>query len=350
MIDIARHFIQEETILEVEPFGSGHIHQTFLIKTSGSRLVLQQFNYRVFKNPGAVMDNIIRITQHLSSSLSAGYVTLHFVKSIDGHYFFKDKDQGLWRAYHFIENSKTYSQAIKPEIPLQAGKAYGEFILKSLELDPGKFYTTILDFHNMESRWEQFKKAKDINYQGRIETAEREIKYFLENIKRVLDFERSNSDLPLRIVHNDPKIDNVLFDDQDRGICVIDLDTVMPGFIFNDFGDAIRTLSNTAVEDEQDFSQVKFDKLLFANYCNGFLSKLKNHLTADEVASLEFAPYFMTFIIGLRFLTDYLAGDHYYKIKYPDHNLIRARVQIAYLKELDQNSNYIRDFIRTFKH
>jgi Ser/Thr protein kinase RdoA (MazF antagonist) len=334
---------------EARPFGAGHINSTYLSvwNQAGARLryIHQRINEQVFVHPGEVMENIRRVTDHIRKKLAesgAGDTSrraLTVVPSWDGKPWVRDSEGGWWRTYLFIEGTHTLELTASPEDACFLGESIARFQSQLADLDGPRLYETIPDFHNMEKRYQRFYQALSKDCRGRAKDVQAEINCMRENEERgaVLIRALQDGSIPERICHNDTKINNILVDDKSSGaLCVIDLDTVMPGTCLFDVGDLIRTVTTRAAEDELDLSKVEFDPVFFKALLSGYLSEAIAFLAPKELDLLCEAGRNITQIMGLRFLTDYLEGDHYYHIARPDHNLDRCRTQIALIQSMDR--------------
>ncbi len=347
LFEIASEFNIKGTIEKIESYGNGLINDTFKIFINEEKFpdyILQRKNHKVFKDIEGMMENIVRITSHIQKKLELQGIKapqsriITHIQTKKGEYYHKDSDGNFWTVFLFIPGSKVLEKIESPEHAFLAGKAFGEF-QKQLTDFPGKSLNeTIANFHNIESRYQNFKNALALNHQNRASSVQNEINFVWKHKEEMhtLIHAQKKGDIPLRTTHNDTKINNVLFDQDGKILCVIDLDTVMPGLIHFDFGDAIRTAASTADEDETDLDKITIDLELFEGFTHGFLNETKTFLTEKEIQLLPHSVKFMTFIMGLRFLTDYLEGDVYYKIKYPDHNLDRARAQFQLVSEISK--------------
>jgi len=341
--DIAERFQTTGRVKQVFPFGSGHINDTYKVLTTEKSYLLQRVNQTVFMDARGLTSNLIRVTNYLSEHLAENkekMQVLNTIRTINGSYFFVDEEAGFWRMFDFIENAKSYDRAENPEIAREGGKAFGWFIKSLKDFYVASLGEPIPDFHNAEVRLESFKKAIASNRKGRVEEAKNEISFLekrADEMMRIHNLGQAGK-IPRRVTHNDTKINNVLFDENNKAIAVIDLDTVMPGYVMHDFGDAIRTFANTADEDEKDLSLISLKIDYFRAFAEGFLSETKYILTHDEIENLAFSPRYITWEQSLRFLGDYLKGDIYYKIKYPEHNLGRARAQIQLLRSMEDQA------------
>ena len=360
--EIFKQFAIYGDLLSFDSFGKGHINNTYLSTWNQGgtavRYTHQRINKHVFKNPAEVIENIRHITEHIAAKLavdtdirgsadnrfpiegtiSASRRVLTLVPTKDGRFFYVDRDGEYWRTYLFIEKASTFEQMDSPALAYKVGAAVGVFQQQLSDYSGQPLYETIPDFHNMHSRYAQLDRAVTLNAAGRLETVREELAFLEENRSRgmILSDGLANGALKRGITHNDTKLNNILFDDTTgEAICLIDLDTVMPGTVLFDTGDLIRTAANTACEDEQDLSKVHFDCNIFKALIGGYLSTAGGCLTAYEKSLIAESGRTLTQIMAVRFLTDYLNGDIYYKITRPTHNLDRARTQITLIKSMD---------------
>ncbi len=341
-----------------ENFGSGHINDTIKVEVRDSNpteaYILQRVNTNVFKNPDAMMNNIIAITDFMrkeaeSEELRRG--VLEFKKSIDGSYLFKDSEFNYWRCYKFIDKAETYLQSKDKNSFRLSGVAFGRFMSILKDFPAEKLVETIPFFHDTEKRFETFKSVLEQDVMNRLSTCQEEVDFVLNREKDVSALVKKLADgsLPLRVTHNDTKLNNVLFSiETGEPIAVIDLDTVMPGLAAYDFGDSIRFGASTAVEDEQDLSKVNFSLELFEAYVDGYLSVCAKDLSEEEVKSLALGAKIITLETGIRFLTDYLDGDVYFKTSREGHNLDRARTQFKLVQEMEENSGEMLRILRKY--
>jgi len=349
-------FKADGTFLNGEPYGSGHIHDTFLIETTENDkddYILQRLNNRIFKNIPQLQDNIERVTLHLRHKLQsiAGANSkrecLTLVPAREGKTWITDKSGSFWRMYIFISDHRSYNIVDSPGKAFEGGKAIGRFQAMLADLGGRPLYETIPWFHDVEKRLETFNQKIKEDRVGRVNIAIKEIKDVINRAEEMMVILRLGREgkIPLRITHNDTKFNNILLDENDKALCVIDLDTVMPGYVHYDFGDAIRTAANIASEDEKDLSQVNMDINLFRAYAEGYLGETRNTLNDVEKEYLAFAPRLITYIIAVRFLTDYIDGDNYFKIHHEHHNLQRARAQIQLVKSMEEQYHEMKKII-----
>ena len=357
LIDIAGHFNLSGTVVKVEPFGNGLINDTYRIFTAqpdSPDYVLQRKNHLIFKDVPGMMENISRVTKHIRKKLEeddrrdVNKRVITHIKTQEGSYFHHDEKGNFWTVSLLIPGSHSVENIENPNHAYLAGKGFGRF-QKQLEDLPGNpLNETIKDFHNIEFRYQNFRKALVLNYQDRKSECEKEIQFVLDSEKdmHTLINAQRNGEIPPRITHNDTKINNILFDSFGQILCVIDLDTVMPGLVHFDFGDAIRTAANTAEEDETDLSKITINLEIFEAFAKGFLEETNTFLTKKEKELLPHSAKFMAFIMGIRFLTDYLEGDVYYKIKHPEHNIERCRGQFKLVEEIGKHEKEMSDIIQ----
>ena len=347
MKDIARLFDIKDEIAEVRPLGEGLINDTYLVETKGDTddYVLQRVNTNVFPDVAMVMQNIDIVTSHIRKKLEdAGaqdlkHRVLQFVPSrADASKLYVNVGGNFWRLMVYIDHTVT-KQEVNPENAEAAGKAFGQF-QKMLSDVPYTLGETIKDFHNMEFRLQQLKEACKENRAGRL--AQSEVQELLSELNKraeemtVAERLYREGQLPKRICHCDTKVNNMLFSEDGKEVlCVIDLDTVMPSFIFSDYGDFLRTAANTVAEDEADFAKINFREDIYLAFTRGYLSEAKAFLTPKEIEMLPFAVKLFPYMQSVRFLWDYINGDKYWKVGYEKHNLVRAQNQFYYLEKIE---------------
>lgn len=349
---IADKFYPQTRFISCEPYGSGHIHETYLlIKSSNGHLhkfILQRFNNSVFREPEKVLNNIRKITSHFknSGSKDSGTLYLSMVPAINNEYWYQDKMKNYWRCFDFIEESYTINKIEKASQAYEAARMFGNFLLSLSDINPRDIEVTIPDFHNIVKRLEALDKAVNTGNEKRISEASAEIAQVRKYNDFVKEFLSVLPELPVRVTHNDTKINNVLFSSSTgKGICVIDLDTVMPGTVLSDFGDMVRTFTNTGEEDEKDLSKVSFNPEIFREMSVGFIDGVRGILKPVERNNLLLGGKLIIFMQAIRFLTDYLFGDIYYKIDYPDHNLVRTRDQLKLLDSFIEHEEEAEHFL-----
>lgn len=344
MREVLSHFRVEQEDVATEPYGSGHINRTFLVTVKGQRrYILQGINTAVFQDTDALMDNIERVTDYLRGKImqTGGEPergTLTIVRTTDDKSYYTDADGKDWRVYLYIENAKTYDTVENETVFYQSALAFGKFQAWLADYPAKTLHETIPDFHNTPKRCLDFEDAVEKDCCGRAKEAESEIAFLRARRKEmsVLQDMQKSGELPLRVTHNDTKLNNIMIDcDTNEAVCIIDLDTVMPGLSVHDFGDAIRFGANTAAEDETDLTKVSLSLPLFDTYVKGFLAGCGGQLTKKEIEMLPMGAKTMTLECGMRFLTDYLQGDTYYKIHHEKHNLERCRCQLALAADME---------------
>lgn len=334
----------------------GHINDTYVVtyRVGGTRkrYILQKLNTNVFKKPVEVMANIQAVTAHLRRKIIASggdpeRETLNLIPARDGKVYVEEQDE-FWRAYQFIERARTYQTVQDPAHFYHAGKAFGRFQLLLRDFPAETLHETIPDFHNTPKRLQDLRRAVAEDRCGRLAEVQREVDFVFaraEKTKVVVDG-IAQGRIPVRVTHNDTKFDNILIDDiTGEGICVLDLDTVMPGSYLYDFGDAIRFGASTAPEDEQDLSKVNFDLNLFREFTAGYLSNGVDFITPAEQGLLAFSAILITLECGMRFLEDYLNGDQYFRIHRPGHNLDRARTQFKLVADMEAHYDEMRRIV-----
>ena len=328
---IAEKFDIEGEVVDIKPYGEGHINVTLLVTTDKARYLMQKMNTNVFPDPINLMNNICYVTEYLKDK---GVETLSVIYTKDGKNFYMGEEN--YRMYVFIENTITYQTASDKNAFRNAGKAFGEFQNHLAEFDASLLVETIKNFHNTSKRFETFKKVLSEDKFDRAKDCKEEIDFILarENTLNLVMDGLNDGSIPLRVTHNDTKLNNILMDaETGNARAVIDLDTVMPGSMLFDFGDSIRFGASTAAEDEKDLTKVHFDIDLFKTYAEGYCTAVKDSISQKEAELLPYGAYLMTFECGMRFLTDYLDGDNYFATKYEGHNLVRARTQLKLASE-----------------
>ncbi len=328
-------FALEGELLSVEPYGEGHINQTYLVVTTQKRYIMQKMNTKIFPDSDGLMKNICGVTEHLRAR---GIETLEVIPTVDGKSYYKGED--CYRVYAFIENTVTYQTVTDEKVFRNSGKAFGEFQNYLAEFDASVLTEAIPHFHDTPKRFRDFKAALEKDACGRAKDCQEEIAFVLEREHTYGKITEglANGSIPLRVTHNDTKLNNILMDDKtNEARAVIDLDTIMPGSMLYDFGDSIRFGASTAAEDEKDLEKVHFSLSLFKAYAEGYCAAVKESITKKEAELLPYGAYMMTIECGMRFLTDHLAGDTYFATKYEGHNLVRCRTQLRLAKEMEES-------------
>lgn len=337
MSDVLKVFKFEGEAVSKEPYGSGHINSTFLVVTNtGKRYILQKINNKIFPDVEGLMNNITLVTEHLKKKYTEPRRVLNLIKTIDDKSF-AEVDGEYWRVYDFVEDSLCLQLPENNDDFYESAVAFGSFGEALSDFPVEKLVEVIPDFHNTPSRFKKFHEVLEKDPLGRAALVQEEIKFCLDREEEMGTLQRLRDDkvLPDRVTHNDTKLNNVLLDKNTRkNLCVIDLDTVMPGLCLYDYGDSIRFGASTALEDEKDLSKVSMSLDLFKIYTKGFVSALPN-LTKEEKENLPLGAKTMTFECGMRFLTDYLDGDHYFAVHREGHNLDRARTQFKLVADME---------------
>ena len=350
--DVCSHFDVETTI---EGYGNGHINDTYLCEAA-PRVILQRINKKVFKNPDEVMENIYNVTEHLKKKIAKNggnpdRETLNVIRTNDGKNYYKLDDENYFRMYKFVEDSVSFDTVENPVQLYHAGTAFGKFQNMLDDYPADKLYETIVDFHNTPERVKQLEAAISKNAAGRLVAVKDEVNFAIGYAKyasRITD-EMAKGTVPLRVTHNDTKLNNVLFDkDTLEGVCVIDLDTVMPGSVLYDFGDALRFGASSGAEDETDLSKIWFDIEKFEQFAKGFLGETAKCLTEKEIELLPMSALLMTYECGIRFLADYLNGDIYFKVHREHHNLDRARTQFKLVKDIESKFDDMKKIVEKY--
>lgn len=346
---VAARFALSGSYLEARPYGSGHINDTYVAAFSQAgtrvRYIVQRINHRIFTDPEGLMDNIVRVTEEAWRRLQeAGGVadpsrrTLRVIPAQDGRPFVRDEEGACWRCYPFIEGARTYDIVQDAGQAYEAARAFGFFQSLASGLEGPRLQETIPAFHNTRARFDRLARAVEADARGRLCEVGPEWDFLRrrEDLVDVLPALVARGDIPERVTHNDTKLNNVMIDDATgAGICVIDLDTVMPGLTLYDFGDMVRTATSPVAEDEKDVSRVVMQMPMFEALARGYLSSAGGFLNEAERAHLAFSGKLIALETGIRFLTDYLEGDVYFKIKHATHNLDRTRTQLALVASIE---------------
>lgn len=357
--EVIRNFRFSGNLLKAEPYGSGHINDTFLLvydipDMGVMKLILQRMNKEIFQQPAKLMENVMSVTAHLRKKIveqggDPERETLNVIPAADGKPYFVDYQGEYWRAYKFITDATSYDQVEKPEHFYQSALSFGKFQRLLADFPANELHETIQGFHDTKARFEVFKNAVASDPMGRAAGVQPEIQFVLEQEETANVFGDllEKKEIPLRVTHNDTKFNNIMIDNKTgEGICVIDLDTVMPGLAMNDFGDSIRFGASTAAEDEQDLTRVSCDMELFDLFAKGYIKGCGGRLTEKEIRLLPMGAKVMTYECGMRFLTDYLEGDHYFKIHREGHNLDRCRTQFKLVKDMEEKWDIMEQIIQ----
>lgn len=361
IVEIAKAFCYEGTLMGVRAFGNGHINDTYLLtyeigKMGIMNVILQKMNKVVFPKPEEVMENIVGVTGFLKKKIEASggnpyRETLTVIPTRDGMPYFKDSDGEYWRSFVYITDTSCYDLPENDEVFYQCAYAFGNFQSMLADYPAETLHETIKNFHNTKERFATFKKAVEEDVMGRADAVREEIEFVLEREADAKYFTEllEAGELPLRVTHNDTKLNNIMVDNATgKGICVIDLDTVMPGLAMNDFGDSIRSGASTGAEDEKDLSKINCDMNLFEVFAKGFIEGCGGKLTAGEIKLLPMGAKIMTYECGMRFLTDYLQGDVYFKIHRPEHNLDRCRTQFKLVADMEEKWQIMQEIVSRY--
>lgn len=353
LLSIVSHFELQGSIEAIQPLGSGLINDTYKVATSGEDTpdyVLQRVNHAIFQNVEMLQSNIDAVTRHIRRKLEEAGESdidrkvLHFLRTDQGKSYWYDGND-YWRVMVFIPRAKTY-ETVNPEFSYYAGVAFGHFQAMLADI-PDQLGETIPDFHNMEFRLSQLRDAVTADVAGRVS----EVRWYLDEIERraeeMCKAERLYREgvLPKRVCHCDTKVNNMMFDDDGSVLCVIDLDTVMPSFIFSDYGDFLRSAANTGAEDDKELDNVNFNMEIFKAFTKGYLESARSFLLPVEVDNLPYAAALFPYMQCVRFLADYINGDTYYKIRYPEHNLVRTKAQFKLLQSVEDHTQEMRAYI-----
>ncbi len=347
--EVIKHFQYNGKLVDDRPYGSGHINDTFLLtfeiaEMGNIKVILQRMNKTVFAQPVKLMENIAGVTSHLRKKIvehggDPERETLNVIPTVDGKPYYLDSLGDYWRSYKFITDATSYDKVEKSEHFYQSAVAFGNFQRLLADYPAETLYETIKGFHDTKARFQVFKEAVEKDIAGRAAKVKDEIQFVLDREDTANYFADllSRGEIPLRVTHNDTKLNNIMIDNKTgEGICVIDLDTVMPGLAVNDFGDSIRFGASTAAEDETDLSKVSCSMELFDLYAKGYIEGCGGKLTRKEIELMPMGAKVMTFECGMRFLTDYLQGDTYFKIHREHHNLDRARTQFKLVEDMER--------------
>ncbi len=354
VLAVCDRFAFSGAVIDVKICGNGHINSTYIITVdSGKRFILQILNTAIFKDPVGVMNNIIAVTDHIREGLAQNGEdtergTMRVIFTKDGQNGYTDPEGRFWRAYDFVEHTVCRLTMEDTDTFARVGEAFGDFQRRLSDFDAARLMESIPNFHNTKKRYADFLAAVERNAAGRADSVKSEIDFITARADKcslIVDALESG-DLPLRVTHNDTKLSNILLDEiTEEAVCIIDLDTVMPGSSLYDFGDSIRTGAASAAEDEPDLDKVHFLPEMFKAYAKGFVKGTSGALTETELSMLPDGGYIITLEQAIRFLGDYLDGDTYYHTDYPEHNLVRARTQLKLVAEMETYMPELRAFV-----
>ena len=359
--EAAEAFAIKGTVKSCERYGNGHINDTFLLvcEENGQeyKYILQRMNHMIFRDIAGLMKNVNGVTSFLRKQIEKNHgdlerETLNLVPTKDGKIYYQDSNGNSWRMYLFISDATCYNLVEKPEDFYQSGKAFGHFQCLLCEYPAEELTETIADFHNTPARFEVFQKAVEEDIKGRAAEVAEEIAFVRKRageMKLAMKMQQEGI-LPLRVTHNDTKLNNIMIDDRTgQAVCIIDLDTIMPGLSIFDYGDSIRFGANTAEEDEPDVSKVSLSLELFDIYTKGFLEGCAGSLTEAEISMLPYGAKMMTLECGMRFLTDYLQGDVYFHTTREKHNLDRCHTQFALVADMEKKWTQMKEIVNKYQ-
>jgi hypothetical protein len=355
--EIAGRFATDGNIVKVQSHGGGHINDSYRLINSvpgAPDYLLQRVNHYVFKDVPLLMQNMVLVTDHVRAKIHEEFPgeterrSLTIIPAKDGKSWFKDPEGNFWRVLHFIKDHLVFDSTTDPAIAYEGARTFGAFTAMLNDLQAAQVGTVIPDFHNMKWRLIQLEESIRKDAAGRLASVKKEIDYVESRSRMMLTIHElgEKGAIPLRVTHNDTKISNVLFNTDRKGLCVIDLDTIQPGFVTSDFGDGIRTLTNTGEEDDEQLDRVSMDLELYEAFASGFLDSTRAILSDTEKDALLYAGLLFPYMQAVRFLIDYLDGDIYYKIKHPEHNLVRTRAQLKLTQDGEEKMDKLRAIIQ----
>ena len=355
--NIVAAFEVEGNVVDYVPFGNGHINETKLVTMdNGVQFVLQRINKNVFKRPDLLMENYVGVTKFIRKKIEAAggdplREVLNAIPTKDGKPFTIDEEGQYWRLLVYVTESMSYDKVERPEQFYDSAVSFGDFQYMLRDYPAETLHETIVNFHNTPDRFRQLTEAIANDAKGRLAEVAAEVEFARAREEFAGTLERAHAEgkLPLRVTHNDTKLNNILFDtNTGKALCVVDLDTIMPGYSVNDFGDSIRFGATTALEDETDLSKVNFDISLYELYVKGFIEGAKGGLTEGELEMLPIGAIMMTFECGMRFLADYLNGDTYFRIHRPSHNLDRCRNQFKLVADMEAHLDEMKAIVKKY--
>ena len=355
--NVVSGFQVEGKVVEYVPFGNGHINDTRLVTMdNGVQYVLQRINKNVFKRPDLLMENYVGVTKFIRKKIEEMggdplREVLNAIPAHDGKPFIIDEEGQYWRLLVYVTESMSYDKVERPEQFYESAVSFGDFQYMLRDYPAETLHETIVNFHNTPDRYRQLMEAIENNAAGRLDEVGAEVEFAKARREFAYTLENAHSEgrLPLRVTHNDTKLNNILFDtNTGRPLCVVDLDTIMPGYSVNDFGDSIRFGATTALEDETDLSKVNFDISLYELYVKGFIEGAKGGLTKGELEMLPIGAIMMTFECGMRFLADYLNGDTYFRVHRPSHNLDRCRNQFKLVADMEAHLDEMKAIVKKY--
>lgn len=355
---VFEQFQTTATFSRAAPHGSGHINDTFLVETQEADqpdYIMQRINHKIFKDVPGLMDNILRVTTHMRKKIAQvpganpDRESLTVILAKDNLPYVQDALGDYWRLYIYLDHTRFYDIVPNADLAKEGGKAFGRFQRFLADIPGGPLHETIPHFHDIDFRLDQLSAAIQKDPKGRAIDVATDIEFVEMHFDemRLLKTLQVTGKIPTRVTHNDTKFNNVLLDENDKGLCVIDLDTVMPGLVHYDFGDCLRTAANTAAEDEIDLKKVSYNADLFKGFTEGFLSEVGEALNPCEIDHLVLGAKLMPFTVGVRFLTDYIDGDNYFKIHREHHNIDRARTQFRLVESIEEQEEALQAIVRS---
>ena len=360
--EVSKHFQLQGDLVQVLRWGNGHINDTFVLvyqigRMGRIKVILQKMNKNVFQKPVELMENIMGVTNFLYKKIEASggdplRETLNVIPSLDGKPYYLDEEGEYWRAYTYISDARSFDVPEVLDDFYESAYAFGRFQSMLSDYPADTLHETIEKFHDTRDRFEKLKRAIEEDVMGRAKEVKEEIAFALAREEDACFFAKmiDRNEIPLRVTHNDTKLNNIMLDNITRkGVCVVDLDTVMPGLAVYDFGDSIRSGANTGAEDEKDLDKISCDMELFEVYTKGFLAGCGDKLTEKEIDLLPMGAKIMTYECGIRFLTDYLQGDTYFKIHRPEHNLDRCRTQFKMVADMEEKWETMQNIVAKYK-
>ena len=355
--NVVKGFQVEGNVTEYVPFGNGHINDTRLVTMdNGVQFVLQRINKNVFKRPDLLMENYVGVTEFIRKKIEKMggdplREVLNAIPAKDGKPYIIDEEGQYWRLLVYVTDSMSYDKVERPEQFYDSAVSFGDFQYMLRDYPAHTLHETIVNFHNTPDRYRQLMEAVECDAKGRLKEVGAEVEFAKARREFANTLENAHKEgrLPLRVTHNDTKLNNILFDtNTGKALCVVDLDTIMPGYSVNDFGDSIRFGATTALEDETDLSKVNFDISLYELYVKGFIEGAKGGLTEGELEMLPIGAIMMTFECGMRFLADYLSGDTYFRIHRPSHNLDRCRNQFKLVSDMEAHLDEMKAIVKKY--
>ncbi|GGH14398.1 phosphotransferase enzyme family protein [Mucilaginibacter phyllosphaerae] len=354
--EVVSHFKCAADANSCKAYGSGHINDTFLLKNvsaAGPDYLLQRINHNIFSDVERLTDNMRRVTEHLKYKIREHGTgdplkeVMTLIPTDSNRFFYQDSTGDYWRMFYFLSDTKSYDVVQTPKQAYEGGKAFGKFQYMLSDIPAGQLFEVIPDFHNIQKRLQYLTEAVSKDTCKRVQYVSAELQMVEKYAEDMQYFQQPGQAavLPKRVIHNDTKFNNVLLNSNDEAQCVIDLETVMDGYVAYDFGDAIRTIINTTTEDEADLSRIKLNMPLFNAYVQGYFKEASKFLTDTEVNSLMKGALLLPYMQAVRFLTDHINGDIYFKIKFEGHNLQRARAQLRLMQMLDANAGAMHQII-----